>query len=104
MEIEVTRPKQYADKIRDYYLWADGKEVGKVKPNSVTTFTIPDDTLKIRATIDWCASQEFEVKNIKSNQLTISNTFGSNLLSALLLPLYYITLGKNKYLTIESGI
>jgi len=103
MEIEVTRPKQYADKMRDYYLWADDKEIGKIKPNSVTIFTIPDDTLKIRATIDWCASQEFDVKKLKSNKVTISNTFASNLLSALILPLYYITFGKHKYLTIESG-
>ena len=26
MEIEVNRPKQYHDKIRDYTLWADSKK------------------------------------------------------------------------------
>ncbi|CAG9001278.1 MAG: hypothetical protein CENE_03296 [Candidatus Celerinatantimonas neptuna] len=104
MEIKVTRPKQYTDKFRNYYLWADDQKIGKIKSNSTTTYIIPDDTLKIRATIDWCSSQEFEINNLKSNQVVISNTFGSNFLSVLLLLWYYITFGKNKYLTIESGI
>ena len=39
MEIEVNRPKQYHDKIRDYTLWADSKKIGKVKPNSLTNYT-----------------------------------------------------------------
>ena len=104
MEIEITRPKQYQDKIRDYYLWADDKKVGKVKPNSTATYVIPDNTQKIRFTIDWCSSPEFKVQDIQSGKVTVSNTSGSNRVSALLLPLYYITFGKNKYLTITSGI
>ena len=104
MEIKVTRPKQYADKVRDYYLWADGQKIGKIKPNSTATYIVPDETIKIKATIDWCASQEFEVTNLKSNQVVISNTFGHHFLSSLLLPLYYMTFGKNKYLTIENAV
>ncbi|WP_144395628.1 hypothetical protein [Pleionea sediminis] len=104
MEIEITRPKQYQDKIRDYYLWADDKEIGKVKPNSIAIYSIPDNAQNIRFTIDWCSSPEFAVKDIQSNKLTVFNSFGSNWISALFLQLYYITLGKNKYLTVKSGI
>ena len=103
MEIEVNRPKQYQDKIRDYHLWADGKKIGVIKPNSTTKFTLPENTEKIKATIDWCSSQEFEIKSVNSNKIKIYNTFGGNLSSALLLPLYYITFGRKEYLTIESS-
>ncbi|MEO2281030.1 hypothetical protein [Pseudoalteromonas pernae] len=103
MEIEITRPKQYQDKFRDYYLWVDDKEVGKIKPNSTAIYCIPDSAQKIRFTIDWCSSPEFALKDIQSNKLTVANTFGSNWFSALLLPLYYITFGKSRYLTITSG-
>lgn len=104
MEIEITRPKQYQDQIRDYYFWADDKEIGKVKPNSTVIYTIPDNTQKIRFTIDWCSSPEFDVKDMQSNKVTVSNALGRNWLSALFLPLYYVTFGKARYLTISSDI
>ena len=94
MEIEVTRPKQYQDKFRDYYLWADDQEVGKLKPNSTAKFVIPEGTQKIRATLDWCSSQEFDVKKIQANKIIIFNSFGTNLLTAIFLPLYYTFFAK----------
>ncbi len=103
MDITITRPKQFTDKIRDYYLWADDIEVGKIKPNSSATFTIPDNTKKIRATIDWCSSPEFDISAMESNKLTVFNSFGNNFMASLFLPLYYVTFGKDKYLTIKSG-
>ena len=102
MEIEVNRPKQYHDKIRDYTLWADSKKIGKIKPNSLTNYTIPDDTKFIWFSIDWCSSPKLSVKDIQSNKVTVSNTMSSHLLSGLFLPIYYVTFGKNKYLTITS--
>lgn len=104
MEIEIIRPKQYQDKIRDYHLEVDGKKLIEVKPNSKFTLTIPDDAEYIQAKIDWCSSPKFYIKDIKSNKVTIKNTFSGNFLKAIFSPLYYITIGKNKYLTIESGI
>ena len=104
MDIEIIRPKQYQDKIRDYHLEVDGNKVIKIKSDSTIYVTIPDDAEYIQAKIDWCSSPKFYVKDIKSNKVVIKNTFGGHLLKAIFMPLYYITFGKGKYLTIESGI
>ncbi len=104
MDIEITRPKQYTDKFRDYYLWVDDNEIATIKPNSKQQITFPDDSKNIRVTVDWCSSAEFKISNFNSKKLIIKNSFGDNLLKSIFLPLYYITFGKDKYLTIENGI
>jgi len=104
MDIEITRPKQYQDKIRDYHLIVDGNKVAKIKPNSKSTITIPDDAVYIQAKVDWCTSPKFSVQDIQSSKVTIQNTFGGNLLKAIFLPVYYITFGKGRYLIIKSVI
>ncbi|MBC3880676.1 hypothetical protein H8K35_02855 [Undibacterium sp. LX40W] len=103
MEILVHRPSQYQDKIRDYRLFVDGVFLTKIKPNSQTVLNIPDDAKQLQAKIDWCTSAMFMVNEIKSNRITIKNTYGDHLAKALLMPLYYISLGRKQYLTIESG-
>lgn len=104
MDIEIIRPKQYQDKIRNYHLIIDGKPLSKLKPNSTLKISIPDDAEYIQAKIDWCTSPRFYIKDIKSNKLIVKNRLGGNFIKALFMPIYYITFGKNKYLAIESGI
>lgn len=104
MEIEITRPKQYQDKIRDYHLIIDGEKVAKIKPNSTQTINIPDNAEYIQAKIDWCSSPKLYVKDLTSNKILVKNSFAGNFIKALFLPLYYITFGKGKYLTIENNI
>jgi len=103
MDLEITRPKQFQDKMRDYYLIVDGNKIAKIKPNSKSTVTIPDDAKYIQAKIDWCTSPKLNVREIQSNQVLIRNTFGGNVFKTLFLSFYYITFGKGKYLTIESS-
>ena len=38
MEIQITRPKQYQDKIRNYQVLVDGEELIKLKPNTKNKF------------------------------------------------------------------
>lgn len=107
MEIEITRPKQIRDRIRDYHLVVDGKKLVKIKPNSTTSVQLPEGTEFIQAKIDWCSSPLFNVKDIKGNRVVIKNSMGGgirgSILKTLFMPLYYVTFGKGKYLTIESG-
>ncbi len=103
MDIEIIRPKQYQDRIRNYKLVIDGVETTIIKPNSKTRITLPDDAEYLQGKIDWCTSPKFYVRDIKSSQVSIKNSFGGNWFTAILLPLYYITFGKGKYLKIESG-
>lgn len=102
MEIEIVRPKQFADKVRNYRLWADEHEVALIKPNSSQIVRLPEGTQTLRATIDWCSSPDFSVADIHGNKLVVQNGFASNILAALTLPLYYITFGRGKYLAIRN--
>lgn len=104
MNIEVFRPKQFVDIGRDYKLFADDKEVAIIKRGITQTVEIPDSTINIQAKIDWCSSQTFPVTSITEKGIIIKNSFGSNIITLVLLPLYYITFGKNKYLTVTNGI
>lgn len=103
MIIEVYRPKQFHDMARDYKLFADGKEVGIIKRGVRQTISLPSGAKVLQAKIDWCTSPEFELSELQSNKITIKNSFASNFIKAIVLPLYYITYGRNRYLTIESG-
>lgn len=102
MEIQVVRPKQYADMMRDYHLLADGEEVAVIKRGTTQTVTLPDGCKTLMAVIDWCGSPEFAVSDVRSGKIVVKNSFSSNIFKSMLTPLYYITLGKEKYLTIES--
>ena len=104
MEIQVFRPKQFGDMTRDYKLFADDVEIATLKRGDVQTITISKDTMTLQARIDWCTSRKFEISTLTQNKLTVKNSFSSNFITAIFLPLYYITVGKNKYLKIEQGI
>ena len=104
MEIEVIRPKQYADMARDYHLLVDGKEVAVIKRGTTQTVTLPEGSKTLKAVVDWCSSPDFDVSDICSGKVVVKNSFGSNVFKSLFLPLYYISLGKEKYLKIETGL
>lgn len=103
MEIEVTRPKQFADMARDYRLLVDGKEA-VIKRGTTQRITLPEGSKTLKASIDWCSSPEFNVSDIRTGKIVVKNAFSSNFFKSIFLPLYYISLGKNRYLKIEPGI
>ena len=104
MDFEIIRPKQYQDKIRNYHLFVDGKKLVEIKPASSQIVSIPDHSKYIQVKIDWCSSPKFYIDSSKSNKLVIKNSMAGNFLKSLILPLYYITFGKGKYLKIENPI
>ena len=104
MEIQVHRPKQYADMTRDYQLLADNVEIATLKRGETIVITIPENIKVLQAKIDWCSSQEVKISDLSGLQLTVKNNFSGNILKVLFLTLYYVTFGKNKYLKIEQGL
>lgn len=101
MELELIRPKQYQDRIRDYQILIDGIEVTTIEPGGTKLITVPDDAELIQAKIDWCYSPKIKLEEVKSGKLIVKNNIGGSFLASLFLPLYYITFGREKYLTIE---
>ncbi len=104
MNIQVFRPKQFVDMTRDYKLFADDIEVATIKRGVSQTIEIPDSTKNLQAKVDWCSSHSFPVTSINEKGIIIKNSFGSNIFTLVFLPLYYITFGKNKYLTVVNNI
>ncbi|MDF3126503.1 hypothetical protein [Rheinheimera sp. 1928-s] len=104
MEIEVIRPKQFADMARDYHLLVDGKEIAVIRRGTTQTITLPEGSKTLKAVIDWCSSPDFQVRDIRSGKIVVKNSFASNFFKAVFLPLYYISLGKEKYLKIETSL
>lgn len=101
MDISITRPKQFADKIRAYKLYIDDIQVAEIKSGKTITISIPQDAKKLYASVDWCSSNEFDLFTIKPGvSLEVKNSF-SHKLWIPFLPLYYITLGNKKYLKIQ---
>lgn len=102
MDIELIRPKQFQDRSRSYHLYVDGKKFIKVRPNSSQVISIPNHTKYIQAKIDWCSSRKYYFRDAKYKKLVVKNAITGGFLKALILPIYYITFGKNRYLTIQS--
>ena len=69
MDIEIIRPKQFQDKIRDYHLYVDGHKFTKIKPNSSQVISVPSHTKYIQAKIDWCSSPKYYLDNSPSKKL-----------------------------------
>ena len=104
MDIEVFRPKQFYDLARNYKLLADDKEIATIKRGITQTVSLPENVQFLQAKIDWCSSPKIHINELNSSKVIIENSFASNFVKALLLPLYYITFGKNKYLSIKNGL
>ncbi len=104
MEITVFRPIQCNDKFRDYKLIVDNKVVASLKRGETKVILLPEDANTIKAKIDWCTSPSFPVSSITSGKITVKNSFSDNVFKFLFLPLYYISFGRGKYLTIENGL
>lgn len=102
MEVEIVRPKQFADIFRDYHLLVDGEEVAVVRRGATQTITLPEGSKTLKAVIDWCSSPDFNVSDIRSGKIVVKNSFASNVFKFLFLPLYYVSFGKEKYLKIET--
>jgi hypothetical protein len=104
MEIQVFRPKQLSDMTRAYKLYADDKEVAIIQRGETTVVFIPEKTAMLQAKIDWCSSPMFPVSSITSGKITVKNSFSGNVFKSSLMPLYYVSFGRKKYLQIENGI
>jgi hypothetical protein len=104
MDIELVRPKQFQNKIRNYHLYVDGKKITELTPNSSQVVSIPDYSKYIQAKIDWCSSPKYYLDGSSSKKLIVKNSMDGGLLKTLILPVYNITFGKNKYLAIEDYI
>jgi hypothetical protein len=99
--ISLKREQQYADSLRKYTLFLDGKESGTISKDEEKKIQISPGKHNIELKIDWCTSNklEFEIKpNQKLNFFCGSNLKGFKL---FFLSLLYITIWTHDYLYIK---
>jgi hypothetical protein len=130
--IQITRPKEWQNRIRKYHIYVDNEKVGEVANGETKDFLITPGQHTVVAKIDWCSSPEFshnyssdEIQYLKvsSNKIMkwlpllvfpilILNLFFRKLINpdyimflfvpVLLVVIYMLTFGRRKYLTLKT--
>ena len=98
----VKRPSQYADMLRRYRLYIDGRRVGTIKRSEELAFELPAGEHEIVARIDWCRSNFLSVtiREGATTEIEVGATArGARMLGAW----YYITFGRAEYLYLKMS-
>jgi hypothetical protein len=130
--IRISRTSEFVNRIRDYQIYLDGQKIGTVANGETIKFdtTIGEHTLIVK--IDWCTSPELKINigETDTKEFKVGGFKNANwmmLIGAILalivfvlnkyvntewtpiiaLPIfiiliYYITLGRKKYLTLTE--
>jgi hypothetical protein len=126
----VNRKSEVLNLTRNYGIYIDGKKVGTIANGETQEFSLPPGSHTVIAKIDWCSSPavsfDLEAEEVKSLKVggfkhgnwlmsfaplliilaTITNVkYGNKYLVLLSIPvflllIYYLTLGRKKYLTL----
>lgn len=130
--LQVTRPREWQNKLRKYQLYVDGEKVGDIANGETKDFILPEGLHTVVAKIDWCSSPEltFNLKDGDVQYVKVASSKVMQLASLIVLPLlllnifikirfkhdfifylavpigliliYMFTLGRKKYLRLES--
>ena len=98
--IKIIRRTHFRDQLRDYRIYCNNSYLESLNENSEYSFKIEEDS-KIYLRVDWCKSNMVEIDFSASETsilLEVQPTGNSWNIFTLL---YYITFGKNKYLTLK---
>lgn len=131
-QITFQRASEYINAIRKYTIVIDDKEWDTLGNGATKTITIPPGIHTIYAKIDWCQSPKITLECLENEPITLkigSFKYGNRLipialilfithlilslvfnfndliylyLIIFLIMIYYITFGRNKYLTIKE--
>lgn len=131
-KIIIIRTSEYANRIRNFDVYSDGKKIGTIKEGETKEFNISPGQHSLITKIDWCSSQvltfeilEGEVKAFRVGgfknakwlipgavvimvlSLFVNFGFGFQYLFYFAIPvflllIYYLTIGKNRYLNLSE--
>ena len=128
----ISRKLEWNNKLRQIGIYMDGQKIGTIGNGEIKTFDVPDGNHSIKAKIDWCGSREsaFSISGEEKKYFKLSGFKYSNIIMPmalvivilslllrklfhidyaawLILPvflmlLYYLTFGRNDYLTLKQ--
>jgi len=130
--IRLKRTSEYNNRIRDYKIFIDGQQVGTIANGETKDFPTTVGQHIITAKIDWCSSPDIsiELKENQTSSLKVGGFKYGQILMPIglglivlhfmlskfadfdytiflvaplfLLMVYYLTIGRKKYLTLEE--
>ncbi len=130
--IRLKRTNEYNNRMRDYKIFIDGQQVGTIANGETKDFPTTVGQHTVTAKIDWCSSPELliELKENQTSNLKVGGfKYGKILMPVglglivlhfilskfadfdytiflvaplFLLMVYYLTIGRKKYLTLEE--
>lgn len=130
--IRLKRTSEYNNRMRDYKIFIDGQQVGTIANGETKDFPTTVGQHTITAKIDWCSSPKISIElkenqtsnlkvgGFKYGQILMPVGLGLTVLHFILskfadfdntiflvaplflLMVYYLTIGRKKYLTLEE--
>jgi len=92
-QIIINRSSEYSNALRKISILVNEQKMASISNEESVNLTIPTGEHKLKATIDWCSSNEI-ILNANEKDTFLFNLSGRNPLLAL----YYITFGRKEYL------
>lgn len=129
--IIIQRHSEYVNSFRNYQIFIDGVEAGKVRNGETKSYPVTAGRHKVMAKIDWCGSEEAQVDLREGETVTftvsgfrfsnwlmplgsgvialhfiLDMTLGFSYLIFIVFPvflalIYLLTFGRNKYLRLQ---
>lgn len=97
-KIIINRSSEKSNKFRKIEIFLEDKKIGTIKDGETKEFDIQPGEHVLTAKIDWCKSNDLIV-SIKDGETKSFDLSGTNPNLAL----FYITVGKDKYLTLKAS-
>ncbi|HNT81070.1 MAG TPA: hypothetical protein PKH65_10345 [Bacteroidia bacterium] len=126
--VKITRSNEYLNRLRNIHIFIDGHKIGEIANGQTSEFEISPGRHSVLAKIDWCSSREISFEANETNTFMLSgfnkanwiiliavliiifhfilqSTIGFDYLYILLIPVflipfYFLTLGRKRYLTL----
>lgn len=64
----IKRNSEWANKMRSFDLYLNGRKFAEIKDKQTLSFTIPEGTYQLKARIDWCGSKPINI-DLKEGEL-----------------------------------
>ena len=131
-KIVISRTQEWNNKLRQIAIYVDGQKMGTIGNGEVKTFDVADGNHFVKAKIDWCGSRQidFSISGEEKKYFKLSGFKNSKIITPLafvlvitslilrrilhfyfaawlilpvaLILLYYLTIGRNDYLTLKQ--
>ena len=98
--LSISRDAGYADRLRDYRILCDGREIGRIRNAEARDFEIAPGEHRLLVKIDWCRSNEVQFSVHDGD--TARFLCGNNLRGLrLLLAIFYVLFARKHYLLLR---